>query len=322
MTKVSIVSPVYNVEKYITNLIRSINDQTFKDFELILVDDGSTDKSIKIAEQELKKTKINYRIVSKKNGGQSSARNVGISVSKGEYICVVDSDDIIQPNYIKNLLNVITSTSADVAFCDLNWVPDERMFEITDEKMTYDVRSGKEFFYDFFMHNVEIGPVSLLIKKNFLDRIKIQYNHNSRYSEEFTYICNLLHDAKTVVHLKQKLYNYCLRTGSVSTGANIDKIINGYNEIIKNNIKYSKCNCKYCKMYNKYAMPRWILATARFTAKNMKFSDYKLLLNKLEYRKNIRSLYSFPKFSVKVAALFLNCSVFITYQIFKRVGVR
>lgn len=322
MAKVSIISPVYNVEKYITNLIHSINDQTFKDFELILVDDGSTDKSVKIAEKELKKTKINYRIISKENGGQSSARNVGISSSKGEYVCVIDSDDVIQPNYIENLLTAIISTNSDVAFCDLNWVPYERMFEITDEKMVYDIKSGKEFFYDFFMHNVEIGPVSLLVRKDFLDRKKIQYNHNSRYSEEFTYICSLLHDAKTVVHLKQKLYNYCLRAGSVSTDADIDKIVNGYNEIIKYNEKYSKCNCEYCLLYNKYAMPRWILATARFTSKNMKFSDYKVLLQKLDYRKNIRALYSFPNMSIRVAALSLNISLFITYQIFKRVGVR
>ena len=322
MAKVSIISPVYNVEKYITNLIRSINDQTFKDFELILVDDGSTDKSVKIAEKELKKTKIKYRIISKENGGQSTARNVGISAAKGDYVWVIDSDDVIQPNYINNLLSIITSTNSDVAFCDLNWVPDERMFEITDEEIVYEVESGKKFFCDFFMHNVEIGPYSLLVRKEFLDRIKIQYNHNSRYSEEFTYICSLLHDAKTVVHLKQKLYNYCLRAGSVSTGAKIDKIVNGYNEIVKNNTKYSKCNCEYCKLYNKYAMPRWILATARFTSKNMKFSDYKVLMNKLEYRKNVRALYSFPNLFIRIVALSLNISLFITYQIFKRVGVR
>lgn len=322
MTKVSIVSPVYNVEKYIKNLITSVKNQTYSDFELILVDDGSTDGSIKIAEKELKKTTINYQIISKENNGQSSARNVGINAAKGEYVCVVDSDDVIQPQYVEYLLEVITTSDSDVAFCDLNWVPEDKLFEISNDEKTYEVKSGKEFFYDFFMHNVEIGPVSLLIRRNLLKKIKICYNEKSRYSEEFTYICKLLHDAKKVVHLKQKLYNYCLRTGSVSTGANIDKVLNGYNEIVKNNSKFLECNCKYCKLYNKYAMPRWILATARFTAKNMKYFDYKVLLKKLEYRKNIRNLYSFPKLSVKIAALFLNFSLFITYHIFKRVGVR
>ncbi len=322
MTKVSIISPVYNVEKYISNLIKSIKNQTFKDFELILVDDGSTDNSIKIAEIELKETNINYRIISKKNNGQSSARNEGINNAKYEYVCVVDSDDTIQPKYIENLLDAIIKSNSDVAFCDLNWVTADKLFEISDDDLIYDVKSGKEFFYDFFMHNVEIGPVSLLIKRELLEKMNIQYNERSRYSEEFTYICKLLHDAKNVVHVKQKLYNYCLRSGSVSTGADIDKVLNGYNEIIRNNIKYEKCNCSYCESYMKYAMPRWILATARFMAKNMKYCDYKELLRKLEYKKNIRELYSFPKFSIKVAALFLNTSLFITYQIFRRVGVR
>lgn len=322
MAKVSIISPVYNVENYIHNLIVSINNQTFKDIELILVDDGSVDNSIKIAEQELEKVNIDHRIIAKKNNGQSSARNVGIGMAKGEYVCVVDSDDVIQPKYVENLLKAIEISDSDVAFCDLNWVPDERLFEIVDDQFLYDTKSGKDFFCDFFMHNVEIGPVSLLIKKELIDRIKLQYNEKSRYSEEFIYICKLLHDAKNVVHLKQKLYNYCLRTGSVSTGASVDKIVNGYNEIVKNNSKYFKCNCEYCKLYNKYAMPRWIIATARFTAKNMTFSKYKELLEKLEYKKNIRVLYSFPKLSVRIAALSLNMSLFIAYQIFKRVGVR
>lgn len=322
MTKVSIISPVYNVEKHIINLIKSIKDQTYKNFELILVDDGSLDNSIKIAKEELRGSDIEYKIISKKNGGQSSARNMGFDNASGEYVCTIDSDDVINPNYVKNLVEAIEKNNAEVAFCDLNCVTDETIFDMCNDDFEYEEKNGKEFFSSFFMHKIEAGPYSFLISKKYLDKIKLRYNTESRYSEEFIFICNLLHDANIVVHVKQRLYNYCLRPGSVSTSANIDKIMNGYNEIIKSGSKYSKCDCKYCKLYCKYAIPRWIIATARFTAKNMKYFNYKKLLNELDYKKNTRILYKFPKLSIRIAAMSLNISPFFAYHVFKRVGVR
>ena len=322
MKKVSIISPVYNVEKHIKNMIISVINQTYRDFELLLVDDGSTDNSIQIAVDELNKTDINYRVISKLNGGQSSARNIGFDEAKGEYVCSIDSDDIIQKDYLSNLVKTIEETNSDVVFCDLNWVTDDKAFDEKKDDFTYNVKNGKDFFCDFFLHNVEIGPYSLLIKRDYLNKLKLRYNEKSRYSEEFIFICYLLHDAKSVTHLKQRLYNYCLRGGSVSTSANTDKILNGYNEIIKFSEKYKKCNCYSCKLYNRYAIPRWILATARFTAKNLKLSDYRDMLIKMDYRTNVKKLYSFPKLSVKFAAFVLNISLSLAYFIFKKVGVR
>ena len=100
MTAVSIILPVYNVEEYITDCINSIKNQTFKNFEIIIVDDETKDKSIEIAESLLETTDIDYKIIHRKNGGLAAARNSGIRVAKGEYLVFVDSDDIINPQYL------------------------------------------------------------------------------------------------------------------------------------------------------------------------------------------------------------------------------
>ena len=317
--KISLVTPVYNVEKFIKNMIISVNNQTFKDFEFLLINDGSTDNSIGIATKELEKTKLNYRIINKENGGQSTARNRGINEAKGEWIAIIDSDDTIQKDYLKNMYEM-TKKGCDVVICDLNKVTEQNCYEECNDDLISESKKGKEFFIDFIMHDIEIGPYSLLINKEKLSAINLLYDEQSRYSEEFIFITHLLYNSKKVVHLKQRLYNYCLRGGSVSTSASIDKIVNGYNEIIKNNKVFEDSNCKFCKIYSNFAIPRWILATGRFASKNLSYKNYKKLMNKFDYKNNLKKLKKFPKKTIRICALMMRINLPITYFLFRNMG--
>ena len=102
MPKISIIVPVYNTEKYISNCIESILKQKEKDFELLLIDDGSKDQSGRICDTYATKDD-RIKVIHKKNGGVSSARNLGIDHAKGEMIFFIDSDDTVGPDYLKNL---------------------------------------------------------------------------------------------------------------------------------------------------------------------------------------------------------------------------
>ena len=102
MSEISIIVPVYNVEKYLNNCIDSILSQTYTDFELILVNDGSNDNSGEICDF-YKKLDSRIKVFHKENGGVSSARNVGISNTNGNYICFIDSDDCVNELYLHNL---------------------------------------------------------------------------------------------------------------------------------------------------------------------------------------------------------------------------
>ena len=116
---ISVIVPVYNVENYIRECLDSILAQTFIDFELILVNDGSTDHSGRICE-EYKEKDSRIKVFHKENGGLSSARNKGIEEAKGEFICFVDSDDTIRGDYLEILYNTISADGSDLAICDID----------------------------------------------------------------------------------------------------------------------------------------------------------------------------------------------------------
>lgn len=114
MSKISIIVPIYNVEKYLEKSVNSILNQTYKNLEIILVDDGATDNSGKIAD-ELAKTDSRIKVIHKENGGLSSARNEGMKYVTGDYIAFLDSDDCIIPDFYEYLYNMIEKYNADIA---------------------------------------------------------------------------------------------------------------------------------------------------------------------------------------------------------------
>ena len=118
MCEISIIVPVYKVEKYLKKCVDSILAQTFTDFELILVDDGSPDDSGKICEEYAEKD-ARVRVLHKENGGLSSARNAGIEVAKGKYLGFIDSDDYIAEDMYELLYNTIIKEDADLSICGI-----------------------------------------------------------------------------------------------------------------------------------------------------------------------------------------------------------
>jgi glycosyltransferase involved in cell wall biosynthesis len=117
MCKISIILPVYNVEKYLLRCLESISNQTFKDFEIIAINDGATDSSLRILEEYTNKEK-RLKIFSQENQGLSAARNIGMKNAKGEYIYFLDSDDAIHPQLLEIVYDFATKHSADLVCFD------------------------------------------------------------------------------------------------------------------------------------------------------------------------------------------------------------
>jgi glycosyltransferase involved in cell wall biosynthesis len=146
MEKISIIVPVYKVENYLKECVDSILNQTFTDFELILVDDGSPDNSGKMCDEfAIKDNRI--KVIHKENGGLSSARNAGLDVITGEYVCFVDSDDLIHNKTLELLYNIVTVNKPDIAVGRFN------RFLFYDE---IDIESNVDFVYK------EISSTTLL----------------------------------------------------------------------------------------------------------------------------------------------------------------
>ena len=135
--KISVIVPVYNVEKYLPTCLDSIIAQSYKNLEIIVVDDGAKDSSGAICDEYAKK---DVRIVSlhKQNGGLSDARNYGMQFMTGDYISFIDSDDYVHPDYISTLYNNLVENDADISICNFektNEVRKPKTNELTDDEI-------------------------------------------------------------------------------------------------------------------------------------------------------------------------------------------
>ena len=177
---VSIIVPVYNVEKYINRCLDSIINQTYKNLELILIDDGSTDNSGKICDEY---SKVDRRIIVKHNTnkGVSYTRNCGINLASGEYLLFIDSDDYVDLNYVENLLKPIILEDYDLVVCNINHIfYNDIKNNIVNTKLL-----SQNYYDDLYILNIlRITPVNKLFKTKIITAFNIKFIENLSYSED------------------------------------------------------------------------------------------------------------------------------------------
>lgn len=206
---VSVIVPAYNAEKYIKRCITSILEQSYREIELIIVDDGSKDNTEKIISEYVKcDNRIIY--IKQNNSGVSAARNKGFEISQGEYIMFADSDDWMAVDMIKSLVMEVKQKSADVVFCNYNMV-DRDVIKVCDDVIDYKVYDGKKINYitkNMFAGGKYFSAVwrgiyrSELIKRKNIKFVDVKFAEDLLFNIEYLLNCN-----KAVV-IKQSLYNY------------------------------------------------------------------------------------------------------------------
>lgn len=222
MPKISIIVPVYNVEGYLNNCIDSILNQTFKDFELILVNDGSTDNSLKICKY-YKNIDNRICIINKENGGLSSARNAGLDIAKGEYIGFVDSDDYIHPQMYELLYNQIMKNDADISMCEFKRVSEFKKMELSDKvilNQEVEILNNEEAVFKLGEKRAVTYVVAwnkLYVKSLFNS---IRFKEGIIHEDEYI-IHRLLYQINKLVYIRKELYFYLQREGSI-----MDKSLN------------------------------------------------------------------------------------------------
>lgn len=213
--KISIVSPVYNVEKYIRRCVDSIIAQTFTDWELILVDDGSPDASGLICDQY---SSLDYRIrvIHRQNGGVSAARQTGLDAAQGEYVIHADPDDWVEPTMLQELYYKATEENADVVICDY--------FNDYKGKSTLKIQrpttlEPKQVLRDLFsiLHG---SCCNKLIKTEIYNKYQIQFPKNINLCEDLITLIQIFqHDVK-VTYLNRAYYHYCVNNESITNRYN------------------------------------------------------------------------------------------------------
>ncbi len=209
---ISIIVPIYNVEKYLNKCIESIVNQTYENIEIILIDDGSNDNSGIICDEYAKKDN-RIIVVHKENGGVSSARNKGLKIAKGEWISFVDADDWIEQIFCQTLLNKVTQEQADIALCGYNRITDNRIEKINANNQEVFLNSN-EYLVKSLNPQTGFGFCHMrLIKKEVLK--SISFNERIEVGEDALFNIQLSTYIKKAVFLKQPLYNYRINNQSV-----------------------------------------------------------------------------------------------------------
>ena len=232
--KVSIVIPVYNVEKYIRQCLESVINQTLKDIEIIIVNDGTKDSSMKIAEEYLPDKRI--KIINKENGGLSSARNAGMREAQGKYICFIDSDDFIDSSMMEELYNKIEKTNSDVV---------ESGILLYDNK-THKVEERKNKKYNF----VEKGSYlwgkyttevwNKIYKKEFLLKNNIFFEEGMIHEDDL-FTIRILFSTNKICHIQKSFYYYRInREESIMTNVNLEKRLKALQRIAEKIKEYQK----------------------------------------------------------------------------------
>ena len=208
---VSVVVPIYNVEQYLTKCIESIINQTYKNLEIFLIDDGSTDESGKICDRYAKKDN-RIKVIHKKNAGVSSARNTGIDNSTGKWLAFIDADDWIEENYIEELLKN-TSKEIDIVQCGYNRMVGDKKEKTNCEGK--DILHGKdEFLIKCLNPQTAYGLSHMkIIRKSIINEIR--FNEKIVVCEDALFNIEISKNLNKFKMIKQPLYNYRINQNSV-----------------------------------------------------------------------------------------------------------
>lgn len=216
--KISIIVPIYNVEKYINKCIESIINQTYTNLEIILVDDGSPDNCGKICDEYAKKDR-RIKVIHKKNGGLSDARNKGINLATGDYIMYVDSDDYLELTACEELFDVITKTNSDIV-C-FNLVKKNEFGEIIDNNNIYSQENTKKIIKmtykeamidNLYRKNIRYEAGSKIYINKIAKKIEFPIN---MLAEDYATFYKFLNQTNNIVFYDRCLYNYIQRAGSI-----------------------------------------------------------------------------------------------------------
>jgi len=319
MPKVSIIVPVYNVEFYLTRCIDSLVNQTLKDIEIILVDDGSTDESGKLCDRYAEKDN-RIKVIHKINGGLSDARNAGLDKCTGNYIGFVDGDDYIDVNMFEILYRTSIRYKTDISVGSLTSVINNKIVKDIDSFKLY--KNVEEYITDAFLGRISVSVCNKLYRRQIFENLRFKVGKTSE--DAYIFLTSVLGMKNFALDGRAKYY-YVHRENSITTAR--------YNEKIYDVIEAYRLNLNIIKsMYPKIVdvAEYKLLWSYRVTLDRiLLFSDYSRYQDKVVQLQNlIRSnLYralnnKYMKRSEKIAFILIASNICIYLKMKKIFGKR
>lgn len=226
--KLSIIVPVYGVEKYIDKCLDSLVKQSLKEIEIIVVNDGTKDNSQKIIDKYVKKYPDKIKSYIKENGGQGSARNYGLKKASGEYIGYVDSDDFVEKDMYKKLYNKAKENNYDIVVCGNYNVSEDYQNKNIDAFINN---------YNTDLENIFFGKMAVwnkIYKRDILIKNKLEFKEKVWY-EDLAFTLKAIMNSNTFAFIDEPLYDYLIREGSTMNNSNVQRnleILDAFNDIL------------------------------------------------------------------------------------------
>lgn len=236
--KISVIVPIFNAEEYIDRCVSSLVLQKYKNIEIILVDDGSNDRSLEIC-NSYKKIYDNIKVFSKTNTGVSDTRNYGISKSTGDYITFVDSDDCISKDYVVSIVKKLQENNCDLIRTGYTLIKNNREKKLTYIKQKQKIQNFEDVINGMLTTNLFNSSCMFFIKRSFLIENGIKFDKKIKYGEDLLFSIECYSKAKKIIYLNNYGYFYMFNNKNASSTTDVEK-----------RIKYCKDNIfVYSKLY-------------------------------------------------------------------------
>ncbi len=217
MKKVSIIIPIFNVKKYLKECINSVLNQTYRNMEILLIDDGSTDGTSEICDSYAENE--NVKVFHLKNGGVSKARNFGINKANGFYLMFIDSDDYIENNMVEKMVNSFENNDVEMVACGYDFVYKDKKIkpDFPNNVLFTSEEAKREIFLSNSIQGFSVNKlyISKIIKEN-----NILFDENIKICEDMLFVFEYLSNIKNIYSFSDTLYHYRMRKSSASNFKN------------------------------------------------------------------------------------------------------
>ena len=282
MKDVSIIIPCYNCQDYIGETLQSLANQRNHHFEVICVNDGSTDDTLVVLKQWEDRCVLDMKIINMPNGGVSRARNAGIQAAQGEFLLFLDADDLCHPSFIQLLVDAVRQSGADTAYCWLSRKEDTISRESTPLVL---YQTQREVMHNLLHRMPEVGFTCFLYRRELILRINVQFDVNTRRFEDREFIWKYLCHCETAVLVDMPLYYYRVTANSATQSRKVRWSTERLDAVkrVENYMK-QQC-CEFLGELKDYLFARVMWSVAKTYA----VGDEKILLKRLAKEYDVKS---------------------------------
>lgn len=313
---ISIIIPVYDVERYLPLCIDSVLRQEYTNYEIILVNDGSTDKGPEICDSYAS-SNDHVCVIHQKNAGLGEARNTGLAHSHGEYIYFLDSDDTIQPSTLSTFIDFLNCHGDfSIIGTDFQYVYENNRMAPVINKASDEIFEDIKVAQNKFLHRslIFLAPGTFFNKK-WLTENNLRFK-KVPYSEDQLFVWEALSKAHRIGFIHKTFYNYLRRAGSIMTATKFDKIVMAYPYFKKLQEHLKKQN-NIDSQTRQFMLTRWIVGIFHSASKLCSYAEYIKLLKLCEGDTHIKKAQKFPDLKIKLLTLPYKISTRLYFHINK-----